>query len=253
MILGRNPQAALRVACRRPRPIGVLLAFAALGCAPEGNADAELAGAADPAASFSVADLGAQRESRPPVAELDLDEIGFVTGSADAPINVVEFSDFGCGYCRRFHLETYPEIRTEFIDAGVVRWRYVSYASGMFRHGLAAAVAAECAGEVGDEAFDAMRHLLYERQASWKGEAEPYDFFENAAVEAGATREGFRSCILEDRPKERLRSGLINAARSRVRGTPFFLIEGRPLVGAQPLQSWRDIFQLLLGEQDTAP
>ena len=174
-----------------------------------------------------------------PVQELTLDEIGFDFGTWEAPIKVVEFSDFGCGYCRRFHTETFPSLMKDYIETGRMQWKYVTYVSGMFPNGKAAALAGECAGE--QELFEPMSALLYERQSEWKGVSNPAAVLEALAVETGADGEQFRACIAEERPLARIRSGLLTGARVGVRGTPTFVINGIPLVGAQPLSMWADI------------
>ncbi len=176
----------------------------------------------------------------PPAQEYPLDELGFHYGTHDAPIHVIEFSDFGCGYCRRFHMETFPSLLEEYIQTDQVRWTYVTYVSGMFPNGLVAAYAAECAGE--QELFPPMSRLLYERQRDWKGLADPYEALEEIAASAGADVSEFRGCFTEERAKPRVRSGVLSGARLGVRGTPSFLVNGVPLVGAQPLAWWRDAF-----------
>lgn len=175
-----------------------------------------------------------------PDQELKLDEIGFDFGSSDAPIKVVEFSDFACGYCRRFHMETFPTLMQDHIETGKVQWKYVTFVSGMFPNGRAAADAAECAGEQGH--FVPVSALLYERQSEWKSQSDPSEALEALAVEAGADAREYRQCIADDVPEARLRSGFLTAARLGVRGTPSFLVNGVPLVGAQPLSMWTDIF-----------
>lgn len=179
----------------------------------------------------------------PPAQEFQLAELGFDFGSDDAPIKVVEFSDFGCGYCRRFHNETFPTLMKEFIEPGRVQWKYVTYVSGMFANGMAAAFAAECAGE--QDLFMPMSRLLYERQPDWKGLDKPYPAFEAMAEEVGANTEQFRACITEQRPRGRVRSGLLAGARLGVRGTPAFMVNGVPMMGAQPLAWWAGLFSAI--------
>lgn len=181
-----------------------------------------------------------------PAQELPITEIGFNSGSPDAPIKVLEFSDFGCGYCSRFHLETFPTLTEDYIETGKVEWKYVTFVSGMFSNGDAAALAAECAGEQGH--FAPMRALLYERQAEWKRLSNPAGALEALAVEAGARAEDYRRCVAEERPAPRIRSGFLAGARIGVRGTPTFLINGMPLVGAQPIELWADIFTVAEAE-----
>ena len=184
------------------------------------------------------------------VQGLALDEIGFDFGASDAPIKVVEFSDFGCGYCRRFHIQTFPTLMTDYIETGKVQWKYVTFVSGMFPNGRAAALAGECVGEQGH--FAPMSTLLYQRQPEWRSESDPAASFEALAVEAGAGARQYRECVAEDRPGERLRSGFLTGARLGVRGTPTFIINGIPLVGDQPLSMWADIFTAIGAEAGNA-
>lgn len=191
----------------------------------------------------------------PPPISIELADLGFDMGQADAPIKIVEFSDFGCGYCRKFHTETLPLIVRDFIEAGHVEWKYVTYVSGMFPNGLPAAFAGECAGEQG--AFDAMADLLYRRQGDWKPEGDPKPVFESLVSELGLDLAQYRTCIEEERPRPRIRSGVMVAARLGVKGTPSFLVDGYPLVGAQPMEVWTSILQArlneLASEEATAP
>ena len=190
----------------------------------------------------------------PPAQEFQLPELGFDFGSEDAPIKVVEFSDYGCGFCRRFHTETFPTLRANYIETGRVQWKYVTYVSGMFANGMTAAFAAECAGEQG--VFEDMSRMLYERQSDWKGMGEPYPVFEELAREAGADTDDFRACITEQRPRPRVRSGVLSGGRLGVRGTPSFLVNGVPIVGARPLPYWEGLFSAIeeeIGEAGGAP
>ena len=188
----------------------------------------------------------ARRESGFPAQELAITEIGFNSGSPDAPIKVLEFSDFGCGYCRRFHAETFPALLENYIETGKVEWKYVTFVSGMFANGQVAALAAECVGEQGR--FAPMRELLYERQSEWKNRSNPATSLEALAVAAGADAEEYRQCMADERPLPRIRSGFLTGARIGVRGTPTFVINGMPLVGAQPIEMWADIFTVVEAE-----
>lgn len=224
----------------------------AVGCeprpAPDGGANGTGGAASSGAASQSIppsmlAEGGTQ--TVPPAQEFALDEIGYDFGLEEAPVKVVEFSDYGCGYCRRFHAETFPTLMEEFVNTGVVQWKYVTYVSGMFPNSFPAAFAAECAGEQG--LFSEVSRALYDRQSDWKRLDDPSPVFASLAVEAGVDMEEFRACVVEERPRSRIRSGVISGARLGVRGTPSFLVAGRPLVGAQPVSVWRDIIEIAKG------
>ncbi len=232
----------------------VMTAVAVTGCGGggdggSGGADADGAATAGDSRSQSIPTSMLSEggtSALPPAQEVQLEDLGFDYGSEDAPIKVVEFSDYGCGYCRRFHTDIFPTLKKDYVDTGRVQWKYVTYVSGMFANGMVAAFAAECAGE--QDLFPPMSQLLYERQADWKGESEPYEVFEAIAEEAGVDTEQFRACITEQRPRPRVRSGILSGSRLGVRGTPSFLINGIPFVGAQPIELWADIFQVIEAE-----
>ena len=235
---------------RYGRPAPVVLLAAALACGDGGkqSSETDAPGAETstgiPSQSIPTSMLSEGGTSAlPPAQEFQLHELGYDFGSDDAPIKVVEFSDYGCGFCRRFHTETFPTLLTEFIEPGRVQWKYVTYVSGMFPNGMVAAFAAECAGE--QELFTPVSRLLYERQSDWKRLGEPYPVFETLAEEAGANTEQFRECIAEQRPRPRVRSGILSGARLGVRGTPSFMVNGVPIVGAQPLPYWDGLFSAI--------
>ncbi len=239
-------------------------AAAALAAALACGGGEQGSGAAVPGATSAETSAGARSQSipvsmlseggtraLPPAQEFQLAQLGFDFGSDDAPIKVVEFSDYGCGYCRRFHTETFPTLMREFIEPGRVQWKYVTYVSGMFANGMVAAFAAECAGE--QDLFTPVSRMLYERQPDWKGLGEPYPVFEALAEEAGADTAQFRACITEQRSRGRVRSGILTGARLGVRGTPAFMVNGVPAMGAQPLVWWDGLFSAIEEEIGAEP
>src|SRR5262249_42570427 len=73
---------------------------------------------------------------------------GPALGSGSAPVTIVEFSDFQCGFCRRFWAETLPKLKQTYIDEGKARFIYRHFAI-LGKHSEQAALAAECAAEQG--------------------------------------------------------------------------------------------------------
>jgi len=188
----------------------------------------------------------ARRDAGRDTQAVDLSRLGFNVGSSDAPIRVVEFSDFGCGYCKRFHAETYPTLKEEYIETGKVVWKYVPFVLGMFPNAVEAAMAGECAGAQGREPFAAMRDRLFEEQGEWRKSSEPYALFKEYAREVGLEGERFDRCVDERVPAERVRANVRAGRRVGVRGTPMFVVEGFPLQGALPLEAFREIFDKML-------
>ncbi|HEY6084094.1 MAG TPA: thioredoxin domain-containing protein, partial [Nitrospira sp.] len=76
-------------------------------------------------------------------------EDGRIRGRADAPITLVEYSDFTCGYCLKFFRETWPRLQAKYVDTGKLRFIYRDYPRADRGTGVEAAVAARCAGAQG--------------------------------------------------------------------------------------------------------
>ena len=179
---------------------------------------------------------------------IDIRTIGYNSGSMDAPIRVVEFSDFGCDQCQKFHEETYSTLHEEFIESGLVRWKYVPFVIGTFRHSEEAGLAGECAGEQG--LFSEMRDRLFESQAEWKGSDDVMSDLVRYGRELGLDIDTFQECIGAERPQSRLSTGLQAARALGVRGTPTFFINGRAVQGALPIELFRDLFEAELRKPD---
>jgi protein-disulfide isomerase len=84
---------------------------------------------------------------------------GRMRGSANAPVTLIEYSDFTCGYCMKFFRDTWPRLRAKYVDTGKVRFLYRDYPRSDRGAGLEAAIAARCAGEQGQ--YWAMHDRLF--------------------------------------------------------------------------------------------
>lgn len=206
----------------------------------EGTDERAGASSPDPTSRPSAAGPPASDDTQ----TVNLTDLGFTRGAADAPIRVVEFSDFGCGYCRKFHAETYPALEEEYIETGKVAWKYIPFVLGMFPNAVEAAMAGECAGA--QDRFAVMRDRLFRDQGEWRKASDPYELFKRFAREEGLDQDRFARCVDERRPSERVRANIQAGRDVGVRGTPMFLVQGYPLQGALPLSVFRDVFDRVL-------
>jgi protein-disulfide isomerase len=230
-------------------PAVVFLTFATLGCGREGQ---------DAAQAAETTDQPAARESLPPGSprlsaaqqerrEIDISQMGYDFGSADAPVQVVELSDFGCGYCRVFSTETFPVLFNEYIETGKVHWKFIPMILGRFQNSVPATFAAECAGEQG--MFEQMHWRLYQDQAEWKRADQPDPVFVRFAEEEGFDTERFSTCLAGGWMAARVRGDQRIGGQLGIRGTPTFFIDGYPVSGALPLQTFRDILDIQIKEK----
>lgn len=191
--------------------------------------------------SSDIAERGqTQQRLSAPQRPVSLDDLGYDVGDPDAPVRLVEFSDFGCGYCRRFHQDVWPVLEREYVETGKVYWKYVPMVLGMFPHAVEAAQAGECAGEQGR--FRPMQDRLFADQGSWKNADEPMPPLEAIATDVGLDVGRWRSCIDEGRRNDRVATGTQLSREAGVRGTPTFFVVGyAPIPGALPLELFREV------------
>src|SRR5207249_4237126 len=81
-------------------------------------------------------------------------------GRSDAPVVMVEFTDYQCPFCQRFHMTAFNDLKREYIDTGKIRYVSRDLPLPMHPHAMSAANAARCAGEQNREKFWEMRHRL---------------------------------------------------------------------------------------------
>lgn len=171
-----------------------------------------------------------------------------VQGPADAPVTIIEYSDFECPYCARYSTETYPQIKEQYIDKGQVRYIFRHFPLQFHAQALPAAQAAECAGEQGK--FWEMHDALFENQAEWSGSADAQAYFGDLAEELGLARAEFEACVSSDKYAAKVQEDLEAGLADGVSGTPAFRINGVELSGAQPLAAFeQQIDYFLAGGQ----
>jgi len=141
-----------------------------------------------------------------------------IQGPIDAPVKIVEFGDFGCPTCRRWHrLGNKQKVMEMFGDQVSFTYRHFPVIS---ENGTEAAIAAQCAGEQG--AFWIYHDYLFEK-AKGLTVAE----LENYAAELGLDTRSFETCMQSDEAREYVERDQRSAFREGVRGTPAFFVNGR--------------------------
>lgn len=216
----------------------VLLAFAACGGGSGGDSSGS---AADGSAAAGSGDGEAP-------LRFNVTGRGHNAGSQEAPIRVVEFSDFACPHCREFHLRSYPTVHEEFVETGTVLWKYIPYVLGVFPNSVEAARAGECAIE--QEAFPPMRDRLFAEQSSWVEADDPRELFVGYAREEGLDVERFTSCLEEGRRDDEVQQNIELGRQVGIRGTPTFMVDGNVIQGNRPPEVFRDVFGRILGDSE---
>ena len=184
---------------------------------------------------------------------VDLDSLGYPRGEPGAPVEIVEFGDFGCSACAEFATQTWTDFHREFIETGIVAWRFVPFVLGSFRNSQAAATAAVCVADLAPEAFWSMHDVLYERQDDWKRRRRPKGELQGLAEEVGVDGDAFEDCYDGSSAKERIDRNDDAAKALGVRATPTFFVNGRPVMGALTLSEWRMLIETVRAEGAVSP
>lgn len=169
-----------------------------------------------------------------------------VLGRADAPVTIVEFSDYQCPYCRQYALQTLPKIKETYIDTGQVRYLFKDYPLPSHPSAQKAAEAAHCAGAQG--AFWEMHARLFESQSTWsqQGQEGAIDAFVRYAKELGLEDVAFRACLEGGQFGEQIRQDQWEGEQAGVYGTPSFLVNDQLLAGAYPFETFQEIIEAKL-------
>lgn len=171
-------------------------------------------------------------------------------GRPDAPVAIVEYSDYQCPVCRRFHLEVLPRLRARYIDTGQVQWFFRDLPLSMHREALPAALAARCAADQGK--FWPMNEALFARQAQLGAALYP-QLAQQLALDGGR----FNTCMASPDTRRRVQRDAREAQQFGITGTPGFLLgryDGERLEVARSATGFadyetfaREIEQLLAG------
>lgn len=166
----------------------------------------------------------------PPRLPVDLTDVR-VRGPADAPVTIVEFSDFQCPYCRQVQ-PTLVELQEEYKDQ--VRWIFKDLPLNEIHPEAArAAQAARCAGEQGE--FWPFRAKLFEQELFVDS------MYSGLADELKIDSEKLLACLESARHEEAVAKEAQEARSLGIDGTPAFLLNGILITGAQPADAFREL------------
>lgn len=183
-----------------------------------------------------------------PTATPDTDfaeEENATRGAADAPITIVEFSDYQCPFCQRHYEQTMPQLLENYIDTGKVRYVFKDFPlTQLHPQAVGASLAAECAGEQG--AYWEMHDKLFGEQPRWSGQENAPETYSAFTEEIGLDVEAFDQCMEEQRYMDNISSNFQEGVNAGVTGTPAFFINGQFLSGAQSFEVFQQVIEGLL-------
>jgi len=168
-------------------------------------------------------------------------------GDPDAPVTIVEFTDFQCPFCSRHFLQTFPQIVAEYVDTGKVRYVFMDFPlSSIHPQAQLASEAARCAGD--QAAYVEMHDLLFARQDAWKGRDDAATIFSGFAGELGLDTAAFDACLATRQHEDAVLADLEYGTSLGIDGTPAFFVNGHFISGAQPFEVFQQAIESLLAD-----
>lgn len=174
-----------------------------------------------------------------PAPIVDMEELiddDDVKGNPDAPVTIVEFSDFECPFCARFYSQTLPSIDEQYIETGKVKLVFRDFPLGFHENAQKAAEAAECAGE--QDKYWEMHDKLFE-----DGVSGGVVGFKQYASDLGLDTEKFDKCLDSGEMRGEIRKDSTDGQKAGISGTPGFIINGILIEGAQPFEVFQQVIE----------
>lgn len=149
-------------------------------------------------------------------------------GSATAPVRMLEFFDYACPDCGRYHATRADSVRRAFAESGEVELVPTAWPIPRLLRSWQAAEGAACAGAIGGaKVFAQVHDRLLRDQGTWSVLADARAHVEGVAVAAGANRAAYAECVASDRMAALLNTDIRLGNALGVNGTPTLVIMRR--------------------------
>ena len=200
--------------------VGILVGYVAWGRSPAAPSTAAAAVAAAPTKSVA--------------RRYEIPTRGFYAiGPANAAITLVEFSDYQCPYCQKWHDQVYEQLMAAY--PGKIRLVYRNLPlTQLHPQAMNAAEAAMCAGD--QNVYWEYHEKLFENSAALSD-----GLYASLAEELGLDASTFESCMADDKHLAAIQADMQFALDLGVQSTPTFFINGLAIVGAQPLSVFQQV------------
>lgn len=165
-------------------------------------------------------------------------------GKENAPVTIVEFSEYQCPYCGRYVAEAYPQILEEYEDQ--IYYIFHDYPLSFHPHAQKLAEVARCAGD--QNQYWEMHDLIFENQEEWSSKQNIDVDIDSFVTQLGLNKEEFDDCLDSGKYTQAVNDSIELGTEVGVQGTPTFFINGQKLVGARPYADFKAIIDAELAK-----
>ena len=210
--------------------VGILVGYVAWGTESAGGVAQTAETASQPGGPVIEAPVATQEAQ---YVRYDIPSEGaYSLGPEDAPITLIEFSDFQCPFCRRWHEEVYEPLLAAYPGKIRIVYRNLPLTS-IHPDAFSAAEAAMCAGE--QDAFWPYHEKLFSSETLGS------EVYTKYAQDLSLDMTAFEACMTEHKYQEAIQIDSDFAIDMGIRSTPTFFINGLAVVGAQPLDVFKQV------------
>lgn len=165
-------------------------------------------------------------------ADVSTDDDAFI-GEEDAPVTVIEFSDYQCPFCKRFRDDTFDQIVSNYVDTGKVKFVYRDFPLSNHPQAQKAAEATECAREQDESKFWEMHDAIFANQG-----AIAVENLKQYALAMGLNGATFDTCLDSGKYAEETQKDFQDGAAAGISATPSFFVNGELVRGAKPYSAF---------------
>lgn len=163
-------------------------------------------------------------------------------GNPNAPVTIVEFSDFQCPYCGRFFANTLGPLKEKYVKTGKVRFVYRDFPlASIHTEATGAAEAAACANDQGK--FWEYHDTIFQNQPTLSAAN-----YKQWAKDLGLNAAAFNQCVDSRKYADEVQKDFNDGRKAGVSGTPTFFINGKILVGALPFEEFESAVEEALAK-----
>ena len=187
--------------------------------------------------------------NKPKFIEGDFTDDDPVLGDKNAPITLIEWSDYECPFCKRHFTQTLPLLKEKYIDTGKLKLVFRDFPL-QFHDPLATqqAMAAECVREQSnDEVYFAYHDLIFQTTKS-NGQGMKKEQLYGLAEDVGVDKAKFTNCLDSEKYKNEVLKDISDGQSIGINGTPGFLLNGQLISGALPFAEFEKIIEKALAD-----
>lgn len=170
-------------------------------------------------------------------------------GEEDAPVTLVEFTDYQCPFCGKHFTGAYGQIKKDYIDTGKVKYVVRDFPLSFHPHAQKTAEATECADDQGK--FWEMHDKIFETQATWSNSTDIIPTLKQYAADLKLNTGTFNTCLDSGKYKDEVQKDMADGSASGVNGTPGFWLLGsdgksNQISGAVPYANFQQAIDAML-------